>query len=187
VRAGKSLQIELPLLVERPVLIADLKGAYPSYFICGPIVFSRATTALLFAAYQNKDTASVLNLALSPLLTQLWDAPSAEREELVVIPSPLFPHATSKGYGNFVNSVVYSVNGVRVRSLRHLVALLRDLRDEFVVIELDNKRGGEGLVFRRAEMMAATEEILSDNGVRAQGSPDMMEVWQDKSKRAKAN
>jgi hypothetical protein len=26
-------------------------------------------------------------------------------------------------------------------------------------------------------MVAATEEILMDNGVRAQGSPDMMEVW----------
>jgi hypothetical protein len=27
-------------------------------------------------------------------------------------------------------------------------------------------------------MVAATEEILTDNGVRAQGSPDMMTVWQ---------
>jgi hypothetical protein len=34
------------------------------------------------------------------------------------------------------------------------------------------------LVFRRAEMVAATEEILTDNGVRAQGSPDLMKVWQ---------
>jgi hypothetical protein len=29
-------------------------------------------------------------------------------------------------------------------------------------------------------MIAATEEILADNGVRAQGSPDMMQVWQGK-------
>jgi hypothetical protein len=27
-------------------------------------------------------------------------------------------------------------------------------------------------------MVAATEEILTDNGVRAQGSPDMLKVWQ---------
>jgi hypothetical protein len=30
-------------------------------------------------------------------------------------------------------------------------------------------------------MLAATDDILTDNGVRAQGSPDMMAVWQDKS------
>jgi hypothetical protein len=29
--------------------------------------------------------------------------------------------------------------------------------------------------------MAATDDILSDNGVRAQGSPDTLAVWQDKS------
>jgi hypothetical protein len=51
------------------------------------------------------------------------------------------------------------------------------LQDEFVTIELDN-RGGETLVFSRKEMVAATDEILTDNGVRAQGSPDTMAVWQ---------
>jgi S1-C subfamily serine protease len=178
VRAGTTLAIDLPVPSERPGLIADLQGSYPSYFIYGPIVFSRATTALVSAISQNRNSTGMLNFALSPLMTQLWDPPSAEREELVVIPAPLFPHRTSRGYGNVVNSVVYSVNGTRVRSLRHLVSMLRDLRAEFVVIELDNKRGGEGLVFRRADMLAATEEILTDNGVRAQGSPDMLAVWQ---------
>jgi S1-C subfamily serine protease len=180
VRAGKAMKIDLPVSVERPSLIQDLKGSYPSYFIYGPIVFSRATTALVFAANQNRDAASMLNFALSPLLSQFWDAPTPAREELVVIPSPFFPHATSKGYGNLVNSVVYSINGVPVRSLKHLVEILRDLKDDYVIIELDNKRGGEGLVFRRKEMVKATDDILSDNGVRAQGSSDMMSVWEAK-------
>jgi hypothetical protein len=76
--------------------------------------------------------------------------------------------------------VVYSINGVPVRSLKHLVEILRDLKDDYVIIELDNKRGGEGLVFRRKEMVKATDDILSDNGVRAQGSSDMMSVWEAK-------
>ncbi len=63
----------------------------------------------------------------------------------------------------------------------HLVALLRDLKDEFVTIETDN-RGGETMVFRRRDVLAATEGILSDNGVRAQGSPDMLAVWQAAAK-----
>jgi len=46
-----------------------------------------------------------------------------------------------------------------------------------VTVEFDQK-GGEALVFSRAEMVAATKEILTDNGVRAQGSPDTLAVWQ---------
>ncbi len=35
-------------------------------------------------------------------------------------------------------------------------------------------------MFSRAAIVAATDEILTDNGVRAQGSPDMLAVWQAK-------
>jgi hypothetical protein len=33
------------------------------------------------------------------------------------------------------------------------------------------------MVFPRAEMAAATDDILTDNGVRSQGSPDTMAIW----------
>jgi S1-C subfamily serine protease len=177
VRAGKKVSVDVPLLVDRPALLKPLDGGYPSYFIYGPVVFSRASLELMTAL---RGLGGTLTVASSPLVTQLFDEPTADREELVVVPAPLFPHPTSQGYGNVVNSVVRSVNGVPVRGLAHLVALLRDLKDEFVVIAFDSKRGGEGLVFRRSEIKSATEEILSDNGVRAQGSPDMLAVWEGK-------
>ena len=66
-----------------------------------------------------------------------------------------------------------------VRSLRHLVALLRDLKDELVVLRFD-QRLGETMVLPRQQMLDATEGILSDNGIRAQGSPDMMDIWNGK-------
>jgi len=72
------------------------------------------------------------------------------------------------------------VNGTRIKSLKHLVAVLRDLKDPFVTFEFD-QRGGEALVFSRAAIMSATDDILMDNGVRAQGSPDTLGVWQDKN------
>ena len=65
--------------------------------------------------------------------------------------------------------------------LAHLVGVLRDLKDENVVFEFDS-RNGESMVFPRAQMVAATEGILTDNGVRAQGSADMLAVWQGKEK-----
>jgi len=46
VRAGKPMQIQLPVSAEHPTLVTDLRGGYPSYFIYGPLVFSTATWQL---------------------------------------------------------------------------------------------------------------------------------------------
>jgi hypothetical protein len=75
--------------------------------------------------------------------------------------------------------VVKTINGVTIRNLAHLVEVLRDSKDEFIVIDFEN-RGGETLVFRRADMNAATEEILTDNDLRSRGSPDTLAVWNTK-------
>jgi hypothetical protein len=48
-----------------------------------------------------------------------------------------------------------------------------------VTVEFASK-GGEALVFSRTAITATTDDILTDNGVRAQGSPDMLAVWQAK-------
>jgi S1-C subfamily serine protease len=184
VRAGKPMEVRIPVFRDRHNLIPDLRGQYPSYFVYGPLVFSRATLQFLAFMRNNPGLMSSLGYIGSPLITRLGDTPSADREELVVISSPFFPHKLASGYSNQSAGVIYSVNGTQIHSLKHLVAVLRDLQDEFVVIEFDH-RDGEALVFPRKEMVEATEEILTDNGVRAQGSPDMMEVWQSKSATAK--
>jgi S1-C subfamily serine protease len=180
VRAGKSMQIQLPVSAEHPTLVTDLRGGYPSYFIYGPLVFSTATWQLLSNLENNAGLLRILGAVKSPLITRALDAPDAETEEFVVISSPFFPHKLANGYSNPAGSVVYSINGTHVRSLKHLVAVLRDLKDPFVTIEFDQK-GNEALVFARAAMLAATDEILTDNGVRAQGSPNMLAVWQEKT------
>src|SRR5258708_24428183 len=177
VRAGKPLKVELPVLAEYPTLVSDLRGEYPSYFVYGPMVFSRATRQFLGAFENNANLLRVLGYVKSPLVTRAYDPPSDDLQELVIISSPFFPHKLANGYSNPAGSVVNSVNGTQVKSLKHLVALLRDLKDPFVTLEFGSK-GGEALVFSRPALIAATDDILTDNGVRAQGSPDMLAVWQ---------
>jgi S1-C subfamily serine protease len=179
VRAGKPLKIELPVSASRPTLAPDLHGDYPSYFVYGPMVFSRATRQFLSLFENNANLLRVLSFVKSPLLTRAFDTPTPDLEELVIISSPFFPHKLANGYSNPTGAVVSSVNGTAIKSLAHLVAVLRDLKDPFVSIEFGSK-GGEALVFARPAIMAATDDILTDNGVRAQGSPDMMAVWQPK-------
>jgi hypothetical protein len=178
-RAGKLQNIELPVSAEHPTLVTDLRGSYPPYFIYGPLVFSTASWQMI-SGIQGSGAVRMLGLEKSPLVTRALDPPDADLEELVVISSPLFPHKLATGYSNPLGSVVSAINGTHIKSLKQLVAVLRDLKDPFVTVEFDQK-GGEALVFSRAEMVAATEEILTDNGVRAQGSPDTMAVWQAKS------
>jgi hypothetical protein len=180
VRAGKSQQIQLPVSSEHPTLVTDLRGSYPTYFIYGPLVFSPATWQLISGLESNAGLMRMLGLVKSPLVAHALDEPDADLQELVVVSSPFFPHKLANGYSNPAGSVVYSVNGTRIKSLRHLVAVLRDLKDPFVTFEFDQK-GGEALVFSRPAIMSATDDILMDNGVRAQGSPDTLAVWQDKN------
>lgn len=180
VRGGKRIKIELPVSIERPSLVGDLHGSYPSYFIYGPIVFSTATWQLVSALESNPATLRALGFVKSPLITRALDPPDEEQQELVVVSSPFFPHKLVNGYSSPAGSVLSSVNGTHIKSLAHLVAVLRDLKDPFVTFEFEQK-GGEGLVFSRPEIAAATDDILTDNGVRAQGSPDMLAIWQGKA------
>jgi hypothetical protein len=179
VRGGKTMQVQVPVGGARQLLIPDLAGGYPSYFVYGPIVFTRATADFLSFVSTNAAALNAFSYNASPLVTRRGDSPDAQHEELVVVSSPFFPHKLVAGYSNRMGGVVESVNGMPVRSLRHLVAVLRDLKDDMLVIRFD-QREGETIVLPRKEMLAATENILSDNGVRSQGSPDMMDVWNGK-------
>jgi S1-C subfamily serine protease len=175
VRAGKERAVELPVQAEWPLLVPELRGTYPAYFVYGPLVFSPAS-AQYAGGSGPFGAGGATGFFSSPLVTRRTEPPAFPGEELVLVASPLFPHKLSKGYSNPMGQVVKSVNGVPVKSLLHLVALLRDARDEYVRLDF-SRRGGEAMVLSRAEVTAATEEILTDNGVRAQGSPDALAVW----------
>ena len=182
VRAGKELKVQLPVSADYPRLIPDLNGGYPSYFIYGPLVFSAATDQYLGGYLQTKYGAAILaglGAIANPLIKRMADQPAFPGEGLVVISSPFFPHKLAQGYGNPRMEVVKTVNGIGVKNLNHLVELLRDSKDEFITIECDT-RYGETMVFPRAQMLAATDEILTDNGVRSQGSPDTLAIWNAK-------
>ena len=178
VRSSKTLTVHLPVPIVHPMLIPDLMGEYPSYFVYGPVVLSKATRPFL-GFLDNANIMAAFSFVQSPLVTRSGDIPAFPGEELVVISSPFFPHKLAKGYTDPSGGVVHSINGKTVKNLAHLVELLRDASSEFICIELDN-RGGETLVFPRKEMVAATEEILTDNGVRAQGSADTLAIWNAK-------
>ena len=70
-----------------------------------------------------------------------------------------------------------AINGVPVRNLKHLVELIRDSRDRYLVFEWFD-RDVESLVFNREELLKSTDEVLADNDIRNAMSDDLLPTWQ---------
>jgi S1-C subfamily serine protease len=179
IRDGKSLPIELPAKLHYPTLIPSLKGKYPSYFIYGPLVFSPVTSEFTAAFDRRGAVYAVLAITGSPLALRRGDLPKFEGEELVVVSSPMFPHRIGKGYDNPFSKIVKEVNGIPIKNLRHFVEVLRDSKQKFTTIRFADKFS-ETMVFDHQEALKATDEILSDNGIREQASEDLAAVWSKK-------
>jgi len=179
-REGKPVKLELPVERERKGVVGTLNRRYPSYFICGPLVFSPATHE--FLAGMGEKGGMILQARGSSLITRMFDWPTFEGEELVLVTSRMFPHKIKKGYDEVFGCTVSHVNGVPVKNLRHLVQMLRLASGDFIEFRFADWMA-EALVFRRTEFMAATEEILTDNGIRQQYSDDLRVVWEGEEKR----
>jgi S1-C subfamily serine protease len=185
IRQGKPQEVQVPTMTKLPLVIPSLEGAYPSYFVYGPLVFSPATTELMGGMARSELGGGILDMLIatrSPLVRRMGDKAHFPGERLVVVASPFFPSRLAKAYDNPIGRVVKTVNDAPIKNIEHLIETLRDCKDEFVRIKFD-QRGAETLVFTRSEMVAATDDILSDNGVRSQGSADMLAIWNAKSSR----
>jgi S1-C subfamily serine protease len=176
VRDGKEMAIELPVSNQVDDLLPSLRGHYPSYLIYGPLVFSPATIEFLST---REGMQAAFALPGSPLGSRRADRVAFPGEQLVVVAAPMFPHKIGKGYGNPAGHVVKEVNGARIKNFRHLVETLRDAKDKYITITFDDL-AFETLVFDRAEVLAATDEILSDNSVRQPCSEDIAPIWSKK-------
>jgi len=180
-RNGQPTHVEAPVPSSRPQVIPYLKYNYPRYFIYGPLVFSPAVKE--YSMMSDAKWTTFYRDRRSPLLTRLYDAPKFKGEELVVLIAPKFSNPITKGYGSMWMDVLTTLNGKPVPNLVHLVEQLRDSRDEFLEFGFAD-RDSETLVFRRADMARATEDILTDNSIRKQGSDDLLSVWEGKGKNA---
>ena len=173
VRDGKEMSIQVPVSAEHPSLLPSLSGKNPSYYIFGPMVFSAASEEFV-DNLGSSGALSYLSYIGSPLITRRGDQPAFPGEQLVVISSPFFSHKLDLGYEKEpVAWVVKSVNGIAIKNLAHLVQVLNDSKEEYLKFEFAGT-GQETFVFPRQAMKDSTEEILNDNDIRTQGSPDTM-------------
>ena len=177
-REGELKPMKAPVQSHRELVMPYLLNGRPRYFILGPLVFSQATQEYVErASAQRPLPASQQN---SPLVTRRYDKPRFSGEELVVVTSPLFPHRITKGYDDPERLVLSEVNGHRVRSLQHLVQLLRDDTQSQTILKFAkaSRRSHETMVFNRAELLESTANIIEENGIRYPYSKDLRPFWE---------
>lgn len=174
-RDGKTLQIKAKTTDKLPRLLPSLakNNDHPRYFIVGPLVFTQATSELVGSL--PPQYIKVFNFLGNPLASRAMTHPTFEGEELVVVAAPMFDHRITKSYDSSHLSVVSTINGTKIKNLRHLATVINELEDEFVTIEF-NQRIGEKLVFKRTELIGSTEEIVTDNGIRYTASKDLRDL-----------
>lgn len=173
VRDGEEIEIHSAIERGDQSVFVPLQNEYPDYFIWGPMVFTPATQEMLYGGRDKM--LSYLRMYESPLLGRLNDRRRFEGEQIVLTPTRLFPHRTTRGYENIWMANVSHVNDQEVKNLAHLVELLRDASGEYVEFTLGGRH--PKLVFDREEAEEATEEILSDEGIRRRGSKAMLKLW----------
>jgi len=187
---GKEAKLDLPVKPLADRLFRNLSEAPPSYFVFGPLVFTEASGdyvqyMMAYAgAFRQQETGSGFGLlgmlyTANPLFTRYGDRPAFPDERIVIIAYPMFTHKISKGYVINYTTAVAEVNGVRIRNLRHMVDVIRDTTGEFIEFTFHGNET-DSIVFKRKEALNATEEILNDNGIRQQCSPDIAPIWSQK-------
>ena len=177
-RDGHTVSIQLPVQNQRELVIPYLMARTPRYFILGPLIFSQATQDYL-ERLGNQRPAS-FGPGTSPLITRRFDKPSFSGEEVVVVASPMFPHRITNGYDDANRAVLSEINGVKVKNLRHVVEIVRDSQDPQVVLKFapSGVLTHETMVFRRDELLSATNKILEENGIRYPYSADLRTLWE---------
>jgi len=171
IRGGKPATAEVAAFTRATRTIRSFPdGNYP-YLVYGPLVFSPLHMDLLGA------TGGWMFFGDSPIAGLLSDDRPSGGREIVALASPLLSHPVGRGYDPGPGQTVKSVNGKAFANFREFVKFLNDLEDEYVVFEF-NERPAERLVFKRAEIEAATEKIMDSNGIRRQCSKDVRDVWE---------
>jgi S1-C subfamily serine protease len=171
-RSGKIVKLDVPVSRGADLVIRELKGEYPDFFLYGPLAFMAATSqgASQYVRIPNLDLRS-------PLLQRQNDKPRFPGEELVVVSSPMFRHKCVRGYSDPVGQVVEEINGVKIKNLRHLVEVLSDCKEDFVTFGFAGERA-EVLVLSRKDMAEVTREVMEENGISRRGSPELVKLWE---------
>jgi hypothetical protein len=162
-RDGKPVNIVVVLKEDIRLVPLVQYDVSPTYFIFDGLIFTPFVTNLI-----RKDFPSEL------LDLYFNGVPSEGRKEVVLI-NHILSHEINKGYDSkYENLIVQKVNGHPISEMKDLIAAFETPLDGRHVIEFDKpKEVGTKIVLDAAKSKQATAEILDQNNISSDRSPDL--------------
>ena len=132
----------------------------PDYFVYGGLVFTTASYNYIFASKAH-------------FHDDIFADKEFEGDEAVVI-SDVLPDVSMEGYLGCDRSLVRTVNGTKVKNLRHLVQLIESCQDGFVRFGLDmDNEWDVKMIADAKELREATPRVMQRYQIPADRSEDL--------------
>lgn len=158
-RQGQVLVLDVPVSIPKRFVPSHWSNQPPPYLIVSGLVFTVLSRPYLEAcdAWDNFVSNNV-----SYLLCLADKAMEQEGDQVVVLVQVL-AHRQNLGYDRLTDLHLEKVNGERVRSLRHLNALIQESSDEFLRFEF---AGNRIIVLERSHVESSTKEVCEEHSIR---------------------
>lgn len=159
-RAGKTLDLEIPIQKLKSCSRGFLYERMPDYFVFGGFAFSTVSYDFL------------LKVKTRFYADALRPQSFAGEEDVALV--RVFPDDCVEGYLGNDGVLVRSVNGVVVRNLKHLVELIENCREQYVRFGIDTGDEWESQFVVDAEQMRkATPRVMRNYQIPSDRSADL--------------
>eukprot|EP00903_Cladosiphon_okamuranus_P015248 g14092.t1 len=166
-RDDKVMSVTVPLSISDFLCPVHFDGRAPSYFVLGGLVFT-----VMSAPYLENEMGEGAGGLAHLLSTAEHGVRSSDDQEIVIL-TQVLTHEVNVGYEDFSNMQLLAFNGERVKSLRHLVRLADESKEEFLRFDLFRDRL---VVLQAAGVAEATTQICEDNSIPSPRSADLVDT-----------
>lgn len=135
-RAGKLLELTAPAATHVPLVPVTQYGELPEYFMYAGLVFSPLVQPMLHEWGAN----DWYNTAPRRLVERALHGSADKEGQQVVVLCQVLQDEANTGYEGFTGLTVEKANGVPIDNLAHLARLVRECKEEYLLLELDDAR-----------------------------------------------
>ncbi len=172
-RNGGPASVEVPLAISKDLVPAHWDNQAPPYLIVGGLVFSVLSVPYLedcgaWGEYVSDRLNHLVNKVHEPL---------EHEDHQVVILINVLAHPKNTGYDGLANLHLVACNGTKVRSLRHLQELLKEIeakgedKEEFLRLEFGSASsiggtGGTLVVLETDSLQEIDQEVREEHAIQ---------------------
>lgn len=163
-RDKKPAKLNIVMKNYVPILPRTEYDVKPTYYIYGGLVFTPLTINYIYSIWnQSSGRPGILERIL-------YENATPEKQEIVLLLQVLADE-TNKGYHNFVNTPVKSVNGEKISGINDLMKKIENYKGTFIEIELEDL---SKVVLETEKSRKASGEILKRYGIVSDRSENLL-------------